>query len=256
MLAQDAKPRDYSAIHPSDICKSDFCARASYYTITQGPKLEKVGFRLQNIFDEGHYIHAKWQNRLRDMGVLFGKWFCPACQSKWEGVGSECPACNYKAIEYHEVSVFDEALMIMGHTDGWVIDDLGQVLIEVKSVGIGTIRMEEPSLLYNGATFDEAWNQIRRPFSTHIRQGQLYLELLRRMKELGIFDEVPTEIVFIYEKKSDQSIKEFTVRANPDIVKPMLDKAFDIQRAVRETHIAPDCSIDPINGCKSCKAFE
>lgn len=256
-MAQEEKPRDYTVIHPSELCKSDFCARASYYTITEGPQKDKVGFRLRNIFDEGHYIHAKWQNRLRDMGVLYGKWFCPACQHSWTGVADCCPECKYRDIRYDEVILFDDSLMIAGHTDGWVIDGQGSVLVEIKSIGVGTIRFEEPSLLHGGATLDEAWNNIRRPFSTHIRQGQLYLELLRRMKESGLFrnDFLPTEIVFIYEKKSDQAVKEFVVRANPDTVKPMLDVAFDIQRAVRETGVAPDCSNDPVNGCKQCKVY-
>jgi hypothetical protein len=256
ILAQAEKERDHSVLHPSDLCKSDFCSRAAYYTITVGPKKDQVGFRLRNIFDEGHYIHAKWQNRLRDMGVLYGKWFCPACQHSWKGVGTVCPECSYAAIEYREVSLYDDALMIGGHTDGWVKDSEGSVLLEVKSIGVGTIRFEEPSLLAAHATLDEAWNNIRRPFSTHIRQGTLYLELLRRMEEQGIYEDVPDEIVFIYEKKSDQAVKEFVVKANPDIVKPMLDKAFDVQRAVRVTKTAPECSIDPINGCKLCKVFE
>jgi len=256
MLAQPEKPRDHTVIHPSELCKTDFCARASYYTITQGPKRDKAGFRLQNIYDEGHYIHAKWQNRLRDMGILYGMWYCQSCKLAYTGIGSSCPDCGSLLIDYREVSVYDRDLMISGHTDGWVKDDQGNVLIEIKSIGIGTIRFEEPSLLYSHATLDDAWANIRRPFSTHIRQGQLYLEMLRRMKEKGIYDEVPEEIVFIYEKKSDQAVKEFTVRANPATVKPMLDKAYDIARAVRITKVAPECSNDPINGCKACKVYE
>ncbi len=255
-MAQPEKERNHSVIHPSELCKTDFCARASYFTITQGPIKDVVGFRLRNIFDEGHYIHAKWQNRLADMGVLWGRWECAGCGMDEFGERPEyCYGCRSSNMVYKEINLYDHELLISGHADGWVKDDIGDVLVEIKSIGVGTIRMEEPSLLYNGASFDDAWNQIRRPFSTHIRQGQLYLELLRRMKEAGVYETVPDEIVFIYEKKSDQAVKEFTIRANPDTVKPMLDIAFDIQRAVRVTKTPPLCTNDPVNGCKQCKVF-
>jgi hypothetical protein len=225
--------------------------------LVNGPLEEPVGLRLQNIFDEGHYIHAKWQNRLAAMGVLWGKWQCSRCGHTYFGERPpRCHSCLSGSIGYKEVNLYDDSLMISGHADGWVKDEQGEVLIEIKSVGIGTIRMENPALLASHATLDDAWSNIRHPFPTHIRQGQLYLELIRRMKEEGIYETVPNEIVFIYEKKSDQSYKEFTVRANPSTVKPMLDMAFDIQRAVRVTKVAPACTVDPVNGCKACRAHE
>ena len=116
------------------------------------------------------------------------------------------------------------------------------------------MRLEQPSLFKGGNDLFSAWRDVRRPFPTHIRQGQLYLELARRMAERGILESAPSEIVFLYELKADQSYKEFVVKADPFIVKDMLDNAFDIARAVRaKTPLA--CNISP-DGCKSCKGIE
>lgn len=251
------RPRDTSRrqdiIHPSELCKSDFCALAVYRRIMGEPMEEQPpGLRLQSIFDEGHAIHHKWQNWLREGGWLYGKWFCRACHSTfWATSPDKCESCpSDDLLEYREVTLFDDDLMIAGHADGWV-KGLGEdCLIEIKSIGTGTIRMEQPSLLKD-KDLHSAWRDIRRPFPTHLRQGNLYLELLRRMHANGLVESAPSEIVFIYELKADQSYKEFVVKGDPGVVKDMLDTAYDIAHAVR-TQTPPACTVDPVNGCKAC----
>lgn len=214
------------------------------------------GLRLQSIFDEGHAIHHKWQNWLREGGWLYGKWRCEFCGGTWWDTSPRmCPDCDSEHfIHYAEVTLFDDPLMIGGHADGW-IKGLGKdALIEIKSIGAGTIRMEQPNLMRD-KDLNGAWRDIRRPFPTHLRQGNLYLELVRRMHEAGHIDSAPNEIVFIYELKADQSYKEFVVKADPGIVKDMLDTAHDIAHAVR-TKTPLLCTVDPINGCKACNKKE
>ena len=81
LLTKPREERSTSVLHPSEIIKSDFCHRYSYYLLTGGePKTEKPSLRLQNIFDEGHAIHEKWQNRFHEMGTLYGKFKCVACK--------------------------------------------------------------------------------------------------------------------------------------------------------------------------------
>ena len=71
LLKKPREDRSTTVLHPSEIIKPDWCHRYSYYLLTGGePKTEKPSLRLQNIFDEGHAIHAKWQKRFQDMGVL------------------------------------------------------------------------------------------------------------------------------------------------------------------------------------------
>lgn len=160
-------------------------------------------------------------------------------------------------MKYAEVPLSDSALRISGHSDGLVVGIDSPFLIEIKSVGAGTIRQEASELLAaNNGDLNKAWRDIRRPFPSHIRQGQLYLELIRRMSESGNYpEELPTEIVFIYELKADQSYKEFVVQANSSVIDEYLDKAAAVVHAVSVGEI-PDCSVNPGEGCKMCLQFE
>lgn len=252
------KSRRLDVLHPSEIVKNDFCKRAAYFVITTGQKKDdRPGLRLQSIFDEGHAIHHKWQSWIRDGGWLYGKWHCTYCSLLfWETSPASCPECGHGAyLKYEEVPVYDEDLMIAGHADGWVKGLGDDFLIEIKSIGTGTIRMEDPSLLADG-DLASAWKNIRRPFSTHVRQGRLYLELARRMHSKGLLDSFPTEMVFIYELKMDQSYKEFVIAADAEFLSRQLDDAFEVAQAVRKELGAPPCSISPTSGCKQCRPYD
>jgi hypothetical protein len=255
------KPRDNSrrsdVLHPSDLVKKDFCKRAAYFELIEGPQQEdRPSLQLQSIFDEGHAIHHKWQKYIRDGGWLYGKWNCAYCGNTfWEQSPEQCPQCdNHSYLSYAEVPLEDSKLMIEGHSDGWVRGLGDDFLIEIKSVGIGTIRMEDASLLA-GTDLAGAWRNIRRPFSTHLRQGQLYLELTKRMHSAGLLNSYPKEIVFLYELKMDQSFKEFVVKADDEYVKVCLDEATEISDAVRGGGPAPLCPFDPEEGCKRCRVY-
>lgn len=252
LLKKEREPRSTTVLHPSEIIKADFCLRYSYYLMTGGaPKMEKPSLRLQNIFDEGHAIHAKWQNRFYEMGVMYGKFKCLACDGITFGLSpSSCEHCNRSVLVYDEVSLRDEKLRIAGHTDGWVKDDKGDCLIEIKSIGEGTLRFEAPELLMDADNdLKKAWKNIRRPFRGHLLQGQMYLELARRMYG----DEAPKEIVFIYELKMDQDYKEFVVQADYEIVDRVFFKAEKVIKAV-EAGKMPECNVNP-DGCKACNTL-
>ena len=238
--------RRQDVLHPSELVKDDFCLRAAYFRLIgrEAPQ-ERPNLRLQSIFDLGHAVHAKWQGYLREMGVLYGMW------STLEGSTWALSSDVYQDAQYREVPLHDDALRISGHSDGWV-KGLGEdCLIEIKSIGPGTIRVENPALFRSGDLF-AAWRDIRRPFPTHVRQGQLYLALANRMKDRGELESAPQEIVFLYELKADQSVKEFVVSYDPALSKDSLDDAYDIVKAV-ELGVAPDCRFD---GCKNCAPYE
>jgi hypothetical protein len=74
----------------------------------------------------------------------------------------------------------------------------------------------------------------------------MYLELAKR--QFG--ETAPNEIVFIYELKADQDYKEFTVKADYEIVERIFLAAQKVVDAV-ETGVMPACNI-AIEGCKSC----
>jgi len=242
LLLKPPSDRRTDVLHPSEIIKADWCHRYAFYLLKGGaPKKEKPSLRLQNIFDEGHAIHAKWQNRFREMGVLYGMWHGPV--GKGWNISSDVDAED----EYLEVPLKDESLRIHGHADGW-IKGLGEdCLIEIKSIGAGTLRFEAPDILAD-ANYDltKAWKNIRRPFRSHLLQGQMYLELARRM----FGDKAPKEIVFIYELKADQDYREFTVKANFEIVERVFNAAKKVVDAV-EVDKMPACNVSE-DGCKQC----
>lgn len=241
--------RRTDVLHPSEIIKADWCHRYAFYLLMGGEaKKEKPNLRLQNIFDEGHVIHEKWQNRFHEMGVLWGKFKCAYCKEITFGLSpNECETCGADCLAYDEVSLRDESLRIAGHTDGWIKGLGNDCLIEIKSVGAGTLRYEAPDLLADAdGDVTRAWRNIRRPFRSHLLQGQMYLELAHRMYG----EEAPKEIVFIYELKADQDYKEFTVKANYEIVERIFNAATKVVNAVN-ANMMPECNVS-IDGCKQC----
>lgn len=242
--------RSTTVLHPSEIIKDDFCLRYSYYLLTGGEqKKDKPNLRLQSIFDEGHAIHAKWQNWFHEMGVLYGRFQCLHCKESVTDISpTVCAKCGDTNMEYKEVTLVDNDLRIAGHTDGWIKGIKDDCLIEIKSIGSGTFRFEAPELLHaaEGDIF-KAFNNIKRPFRSHLLQGQMYLELARRM----FGNDAPKEIVFIYELKADQSYKEFSIKADYEIVDRIFFKAEKLMKAIADG-IMPKCNVDPEEGCKSC----
>lgn len=241
--------RSTTVLHPSEMIKADFCHRYSAYLLMGGKKPQSnPNLRLQNIFDEGHYIHEKWQNRIYEMGNMYGDFKCVSCRKVTTGLSPrECSHCGVADLKYDEVALVYEPLRIAGHTDGWVKGLGDDFLIEIKSIGEGTLRFEAPDLLRDADhDLKKAWKNIRRPFRGHLLQGQMYLELAKRM----FGDDAPKEIVFLYELKLDQDYKEFTVKADYDMVDRVFYKAQQINEAVDAGKL-PKCNVDP-SGCKQC----
>jgi hypothetical protein len=254
LLARPVGDRSTTVLHPSEIIKKDWCKRASYFLLNGYTKIaEKPALQLQSIFDEGHAIHAKWQSYFQEMGVLHGRFKCLVCDKiTWGTSPQECESCQapVSKLVYDEVTLVDNELRIAGHTDGWIKGIGDDTLIEIKSIGPGTIRSESPGLLYDAnGDFMEAWKNINRPFSSHIMQGQVYLELLKRMGT------PVNEIVFIYELKANQSYKEFTVKADYELVRHVFDGAKIVVDAVAAGTVL-DCTNNPGETCKQCAPYK
>jgi hypothetical protein len=223
--------RDTAHIHPSELAKRDWCPRANWYTIRDHPKdPESFSFQRLNVFAEGHYIHAKWQGWLNHAGVLEGLWQCSnaRCRHEWEGVSPQfCPICITAQPIYREIPLSNEEHMILGHADGIINDAKGRALIEIKSIGLGTVRFEAPDLFKDyqkgNLTLDGLWKKIRQPFPSHIKQGLLYMYCT------GVH-----EMVFLYEWKPTQEVKEFVVGFTPELVQPMLDNCKRLMAALKQ----------------------
>jgi len=200
MQQQLDSTRDTKHLHPSEICKRDWCPRSSWYTIKGYEKVERpLSFQTLNIFEEGHAIHNKWQTWLTNAGVL----------------------------ETVELPIFNDEFMLLGHADGVINDKKGRAILEIKSVGAGTIRVEDPDLFSNSATPDEMWKKVRQPFMTHLRQVNLYM-----------FATDIHEAVFIYEWKATQDVKEFSVKYQPHLIESILSGCKAVIRGL-ESGIPP-----------------
>ena len=265
--------RDPTVVHPSEIVKADWCPRATYLRITSGtwpPEKEKFDFVRENIFAAGNDIHQKWQDRMIDAGLpVWGDWECricdewvrnsvkpdPAGYSMQYGDGPIALVADHECLMetghcwvYKEVTLnARKELLIAGHADG-AFDD---TLVEIKSLGLGTIRMDAPDLLARhtqGKHTDLTglWRDITRPLRSHLRQGDVYLHLAH---VLGL----PfTQIVYLYEFKANQLTKEFTVKYDAGRSMLLVAKAQEIKYAV--DHGIPPACIKP-GQCKECKLF-
>lgn len=247
------------ALHPSEISHSDWCPRASYYRLSgREPVSERAGsyWQLQMIFDEGKEIHGKWQKRIWDLGRLAGTFYCTACHSAWPATApQECIACHQgrQFLRFHEVPLYNQNLNMAGHADG--LDTFDGPIIEIKSVGLGTVRFENPRLIaehtydfhMNGKPrkfldYDGLWNSIRRPFPSHMRQGDFYCYLSRKY----------TKVLFLYECKWNQKCREFIVEYREERIADRLDMCSRITMALQGGPI-PSC---PFDGCADCRQYE
>jgi hypothetical protein len=253
--AERSPDRRQDIIHPSELCRDDFCPRAVWYRIMGYPALTRHidGFHLINIWDEGTDIHTKWQTRLWDMGLLTGEFSCLACSAKWWAKApASCRFCGRERplLRYLEVPVDGSEYLISGRADARVGLDLG----EFKSIGEGTLRLEAPvhyarytrKVLVDGeekewTDLKAIWRAVRMPFLVHRKQAMLYLHFtgLDRM-------------IFIYESKWNQQIKEFVVDYKEDEVLPMLELCKDVMYALEQGK-PPYC---PHGGCALCRAYE
>lgn len=188
--------RDTAHLHPSEICKRDWCPRASMYQIFgyTPEKTKELSFQTLNIFKTGHDIHDKWQDWLEKAGVL----------------------------SVRELPINSEEYGILGHADGLIEDFHGKAILEIKSVGMGTVRTEDPDLYEKYVTkeldHDEVWSRIRQPFPQHLRQIMLYMFVSGVHKG-----------IVLYEWKATQSIKEFEVGLQKAIIESILATCAEVQ---------------------------
>ena len=253
MLKADASHRRTDVLHPSEIVKPDWCHRASYHLLcgaTKPPEVKRL--RSENVFTTGHEVHVKYQKWLYEMGALVGEFRCRSCGLRWWTQSPQsCGNCPSLSLVYDEVPVASTEHCIQGKADGWVRGLGADFLLEIKTIGPGTLRMEQPQLLidHDGDVI-KAWRDIKRPFLNHRRQAGLYVELLHRTEQ-----DAPSDIVFLYELKATNETKEFVVRRRPELVADVFEAALDVVYAVQHAQ-PPACSVNGRALCAKCRPFE
>jgi len=238
-------------IRPSEMAANEWCPRQTFYRLTDEKVSDPESFSLkrENVFEEGHYIHDKWQKWMWKAGGLVGVFRCKTCDHGWMDKSPEvCPKCGSKQLAYKEVPLYSEEYRIKARADGEWEDDQGRALVELKSVGLGTIRWDAP-LLYAAyekgeVDLDGLWKRIKRPLPAHRKQINLYL-WLRKLENA----------IVIYEWKPTQQVKEFHLQYDDALAKPMLEGAKAIIDALADAipPKRPDkATSKSCNMCKYC----
>ena len=184
--------------------------------------------KLERIFDNGHGIHARWQNYLDCAGVLRGNWKCanPECgivhglefalgifnpiraQKNWR-----CACGNSKKLIYEELTVKSpEEYNFEGHCDA-VVDlrgtpyecgnDLDLMVVDFKSMK------------------DEQFFALDHAKHEHIIQVHIYMWILG----------IPAGVV-LYENKDSQAIKEMFVPRDEKIITKIKEEALWMRKVL------------------------
>lgn len=227
--------RDYSYFHASSW---DFCRARdendqpgmykyhrqvaySYYEalglITVDKGVIKPNGQLQRIFDNGHYAHDRWSTYLEKAanGALWGRWLCRnPIHEKPQIYGLDrkcgCPRpvkceCGETDLQYVEVGFRDEETMWGGHVDS-IVD--ARYWPYAKDVDRESKKPQLCLVIVDFKTINPfSFKALTAPKPEHLTQLYIYLYLsgLQSGK-------------FVYENKADQSVKEYLVERDDELI--------------------------------------
>lgn len=241
------------------------CLRHNYYMRKQTLGDGGIDPRAQRIFDNGSGVHERLQDYLLEMELLI----------------------------MDEVPLINEEYNIQGHTDGFLNLDPGEVgILEIKSIndrgfsqlhdakeehkkqGLIYLYCAEERRLYLhemyeteeefNASYQERYQYFEQ-FYQHMKSGRKYTreqkiknEVMCNMLSDNILwhTDLPiTKVVFLYENKNDQSLKEFVVERSI-ITEPILTnllRDFEYLNECCEQDIVPPRFDGATKMCYDCK---
>lgn len=201
------------------------CLRARYYSRTGAPcDTCAVDARTRRIFDNGTHVHLRLQDYLKAQGMLL----------------------------MDEVPVISDEYTIQGHTDGILDlshDELG--VLEIKSINsrnFTELKTAKPEHKMQGLVYLyclEQWRQMLqskykteeefkksstkrsmkyRKYYLHLKDGHKFtreqkinfqVHLLKELDNILYYCKKPlTKVVFLYENKDTQDLKEYAISSN------------------------------------------
>jgi len=231
--------RDYSHFHPSEFDKCHRKLVYKYYEYNglvsydhNGKSMDPV---LQRIFANGHYLHFRLGENLRQTGCLKGVWKCALANhpdhpeqkvyGKDQKLGVHQPekcVCGCTKFKYQEVGFLDEESMIGGHVDA-ILDLTGQVVNGEKIPEDAPV--EDSHMIVDfKSIFSFGFSKLAGPSPSHNCQMQIYLYLsgLKSGK-------------FLYENKDNQKFRQFLVKRDDDFIADRINEAKFLKRVV--THL-------------------
>lgn len=219
LYEQANKPND-RAVNVNAPSQAGKCIRANYYMRNQYESDGSIDPRTQRIFDNGSYTHERLQSYLLDMDLLF----------------------------MEEVPLLNDEYNIQGHTDGFLNLDPEVAILEIKSInsrGFSELKdaMEEhkcQGLIYlfcaeerrvqlheeykTEEAFNASFKERAEYFAKHYQHMQSGRKYTREQKiqnevELNLLsdnilfhtDTPINKVVFLYENKDTQELKEFVL---------------------------------------------
>ena len=222
LFEQANKPND-RAVNVNAPSQAGKCNRANYYMRMQYQGDGSIDPRTQRIFDNGSYTHERLQNYLLDMELLL----------------------------MDEVPLINEQYNIQGHTDGF-LDLEGEVaILEIKSINdnqFGQLKDAKEDHKRQGLIYlycaEERRQWLQQHYNTteefnqsygerynyfvskyqHMRGGRKYTREQKIKNEVMLnmladnilfYTKKPvTKVVFLYENKNNQELKEYVVERN------------------------------------------
>lgn len=222
LFEQANKPND-RAVNVNAPSQAGKCNRANYYMRMQYENDGSIDPRTQRIFDNGTYTHERLQNYLIDMELLI----------------------------MDEVPIINDVYNIQGHTDGFLDLTDEVAILEIKSINdnqFGQLRdakeeHKKQGLIYLycaeerriwlhetyktaeefNASYEERYKYFESRYqhmkggSKFTREQKIKNEVMLNMLADNILfytDKPISKVVFLYENKNNQELKEFVVERN------------------------------------------
>ena len=243
------------------------CLRSRYYS-RMGYGKEKFSARTQRIFDNGSSVHLRIQNDLYHAGILI----------------------------MDEIPVFDNSYLIQGHTDG-IIHLSGKEIgvLEIKSInsrGFSELHSEKEEHRYQGLCYLHCLEKhrvyLREKYKTkgnfllsrnsrrkfyasmydHLKSGSKFtkdekvefqVKLHMKLDNLLWECSIPiTKVVFLYENKDTQDLKEYVVSTRDNGAKEIIDTILSecayLNKCVSTKVLPPRCegAKKSSNVCRWC----
>ncbi len=223
LFEQANKPND-RAVNVNAPSQAGKCNRANYYMRKQYSGDSTLDPRTQRIFDNGTYTHERLQAYLIEMELLY----------------------------MDEVPILNDELNIQGHTDGFLNLDGGEVaILEIKSINDNNFNQlkdakedhKRQGLVYlfcaesrrkwlhstytTVEDFNKSYSERYKYFESkyqhiksgrkHSREEKIAHEVMLNMVADNILfytDKPITKVIFLYENKNNQELKEYCVEMN------------------------------------------
>ncbi|MFW6173467.1 MAG: PD-(D/E)XK nuclease family protein [Elusimicrobiota bacterium] len=231
--------RRYHKYHPSAFGK---CLRQmQYFRYAEEGLLDmpvqEFEPNIVRIFDNGHFMHDRWQNYFEDIGILMGVWECknPFCylyddngnpkvsvdsknrriygKDSKNGIfkPEEC-ICGCTDFQYKEVTVYSEEMNLCGHAD--LIVDFSKLSTDRYKGILWDFNIDQlpqnPIVIDMKTMNDYRWKQKLMKYGPSMEykiQLCIYANLLD--VDFGLL---------LYENKNNQDIRAFKVEKNTDTV--------------------------------------